>query len=464
MTRNPFVQSLEYFKTGRGVRSAITMDRFLVVVYWLHFPAGLLVNLVYGREEWFHVVWEGLLLPAVPTAAILLLPRGSVWTRVLNGMIAMLLSGWLIHLSGGQIEFHFHVFVALAVLSCYRDWRVLIPAAGTIAVHHLLLNFISPQDVFATGGNINTVLFHALFVIVETAYLTYDIFLKTHEYDFVVSTRQVTENVSASSAQAGQASEALSDSVAVLSAAVSRVSQTIAELETHTRSSGKHVHDATAFMSTAKSEVNAGNGQMSKLVASIDALAKESEQMAGMLKVIDSIAFQTNLLALNAAVEAARAGDNGRGFAVVAEEVRNLAGRSAEAARNIGAMMDTSLGKMREGNTMAKDTSRNFGEILTSVTKAETALREIETASRRQTEGTDQLATALREMERANQDHSTHAMASAMAADAMQRQTGELRNMLADFVADGNGSGNGAVGNDGQSANDRAGQRLRLGL
>jgi methyl-accepting chemotaxis protein len=448
MSHNPFVQSLEYFRTGRGVKNSARIDRFLVTLYWLHLPIGFLVNWSYGREGWFHILWEGVLIPAVPTAAILLFPRGSFWPRLVNGVTAMLLSGWLIHLSGGQIEFHFHVFVALAVLSSYRDWRPLFLAAGFIAVHHLVMNFVSPEDLFANGPSLKIVLLHAAFVIAETAYLTYDIFVKAHEYDFVVATRQMIEGVSSAADRSAESSDAVAQGVTTQASAIERIASTMTELDSQTRANAEHVTHANEHMSNVKREVNTGSGQMSRLVSSMDALAQETTQMAGILKVIDTIAFQTNLLALNAAVEAARAGTNGKGFAVVAEEVRNLAGRSAEAARNIGGLMETSLTKMRDGNVMAQSTSKIFNEILTAVVKAESALQEIAAASRQQAEGTGQMTASLQEVEQLNETNRSHAAESTDAAESMARQAAELRTMLIDFVADQEASakGNGGAG------------------
>jgi methyl-accepting chemotaxis protein len=463
MKRNPFIQSLHYFTTGRGIQNSIRMDRFLVALFWLHFPAGLLVNLAYGREEWFHVIWEGILIPLVPTLAVLVLPRGSLWTRMLNGIIGMMLSGWLIHLSGGTIEFHFHVFVTLAVLSCYRDYRVLWPAAAFIAVHHIVMNFIAPTELFHYGPNFHMVLLHATFVILETAYLTYDIFVKSDEYDFVVSTQRLSEQVSYSSTQVVESSTALSQTISEQSRSMEMVAQTMTELDAQSRSNGENVTKANQFMAKAKAEVSQGSGQITRLVSSMDELVQDSNNMVGILKIIDSIAFQTNLLALNAAVEAARAGDTGKGFAVVAEEVRNLAGRSAEAARNIGGLIDTSLGKVKQGNTMAQETSKTFTEILNSVIKAESTLQEISEASRQHSQGTAEISKALAEMERTNQNNTTHASASAEAASALSNEVMHLKEILAGFTADNtvrNGSSNGGGAAFAASTSGQARPRL----
>jgi signal transduction histidine kinase/CheY-like chemotaxis protein len=174
MIRNPLLQYLSRLQAGYGVQGYARIDRFLVCVFWLHLPAGLLVNYAYGIEAWPHTIAESILIPLVPTAALFVLPKGSVWMRLLNGLTAMGLSGWLIHMSGGTIEFHFHVFVFLAVLSYYRDPRVLAVASVFIMLHHLILNFVSPYDVFAYGPRFSSVLIHALFVTLESSYLTFN--------------------------------------------------------------------------------------------------------------------------------------------------------------------------------------------------------------------------------------------------------------------------------------------------
>jgi Methyl-accepting chemotaxis protein (MCP) signalling domain len=441
MTTNILSESLNYVSTGRGIRSAARLDRFLVLVFWLHLPAGLLVNLAYGKQSWLHVIAEGIFIPVVPTAVLLLSPRGALRTRMVNALVLLILSGWLIHLSGGVIEFHFHIFVALAVVSCYRDWRPLWCAAVFTALHHLVMNWVDPTSLFHYGQSYPMVGIHALFVILETTYLTYDIFVKSGEYGFVVYAQQLTGQLSASSEQVTEATDALFNNGNDHAAAMTEIATTLAQIEGQTHQNATKLTDAGKLMESVQKEVTNGNAHMSRLVGSMETLAQDSKNMGSTLKVIDSIAFQTNLLALNAAVEAARAGDSGKGFAVVAEEVRNLASRSAEAARNIGGLIETSLARVSQSNAMAGETSRIFTAIQAGVVQADRLLKDIAAASESQAQNTTLVAQG---MQRAN---TSNAEAGAASIVELSRQVRHLKTMLDEFTAMEGSTADSAVGN-----------------
>jgi methyl-accepting chemotaxis protein-1 (serine sensor receptor) len=166
-------------------------------------------------------------------------------------------------------------------------------------------------------------------------------------------------------------------------------------------------------------------------------ITQSSDKIADIIGVIDGIAFQTNILALNAAVEAARAGEQGRGFAVVATEVRNLAQRSAAAAKDIKALITDSVEKVGSGSALVNEAGTTMQEIVTSVKRVTDIISEISSAGREQEVGIEQINTAVAEMDTVTQQNAALVEQAAAASQAMQEQAVKLAEMVAVFQVEG---------------------------
>lgn len=241
------------------------------------------------------------------------------------------------------------------------------------------------------------------------------------------------EQVASGSEQVSSSSQSLSQGATEQASALEEITSSMHEIGAQTGQNAENANRASQLSIQSKDEAERGNEQMNELMKAIGEISDSSKSISKIIKVIDEIAFQTNLLALNAAVEAARAGRHGKGFAVVAEEVRNLAARSATAAKETSELIEGAVRKSENVSGVAEKTLNILKEIEKSATKVADIIGEIAASSNEQAQGVSQVNSGLGQIDLVTQQNTANAEESASAAEELYSQAEELRFMLAKF-------------------------------
>jgi len=396
--------------------------------------------------------------------------RGALGSRLLLPVVGMGFVALLIHSARGQAEAHFAVFAFLAVLAVYRDWRPIVAGAAAIAVHHLSFNYFQAWGwgpICFTEPSLSRVIEHAAYVVVESTALVLLALRSAAEFrtaqelvaiadklvhadgrvDFEAArsdtkdptarklliafgrveeaigvVRQATESIQVASSEIATGNVDLSHRT---EETASNLQQTASALDrlTHTvRHSSDAAVQANELAQSASRVAERGGEVVSQVVATMDEINASSARISEIIGVIDGIAFQTNILALNAAVEAARAGDQGRGFAVVASEVRSLAQRSAEAAKEIKALIGTSVDRVQAGARLVGDAGVTMSEIVSSVQRVTDIIGEITAATSEQSGGITHVNEAVGQLDQMTQQNAALVEESTAAAESLKQQ------------------------------------------
>jgi methyl-accepting chemotaxis protein len=244
---------------------------------------------------------------------------------------------------------------------------------------------------------------------------------------------EATSTISTGAREIAMGNTDLSQRTEEQASSLEETAASLEELTSTVRQNADNAQQANKLASTASEVAIKGGGVVTQVVRTMDDITASSRKISDIIGVIDEIAFQTNILALNAAVEAARAGDQGRGFAVVAAEVRNLAQRSANAAKEIKALISDSGAKVETGSKLVASAGQTMEEIVTSVKRVTDIMAEISAASREQSNGIDQVNTAVSQMDKITQQNAALVEEAAAAAKSMEEQTEELTGIVAAF-------------------------------
>jgi len=457
-------------------------DRLMLGVLWLLFVVALALSGLHDTLQWALLI--GLPAALIPTAMVFI-ASGSLMTRLSVAIASMVLCALHIQQSAGMTEFHFGVIAMLAILLCYRDWKVVIVAAVAIAAHHLGFNYLQELGygvICFTKPGIGMVLGHATYVVAEAAVLSYITILlhrdATQAAELVVKvtalmphgngmidlTAQTTLAVSDAGKMLQSVMQVLrvtilsvragSDTIACASRQIaagnldlsSRIEQqasslevTVASMEELTSAVKKNAGNARQANQLALSASDValkGGAVVSQVVDTMSAINASSRKIVDIIGVIDSIAFQTNILALNAAVEAARAGEQGRGFAVVASEVRHLAQRSAVAAKEIKELIGDSVDKVDVGAKLVDQAGATMQEIVASIKRVTDVMSEITAASQEQSAGIEQVNQAISQVDQVTQQNAALVEEAAAAAGSLQDQADKLVEVVSVFKTD----------------------------
>jgi len=255
---------------------------------------------------------------------------------------------------------------------------------------------------------------------------------------------EAANQVASASSQVAAASQSLAEGSSEQAAAIEETSSSLEEMSSMTKQNAGNASQADSLMKEANQVIGKANGSMESLTRSMGEISAASEETSKIIKTIDEIAFQTNLLALNAAVEAARAGEVGAGFAVVAEEVRNLAKRAADAAKNTSGLIEGTVRKIKDGSNLVVKTNEAFAEVAVSASKVGELVGEIAAASQEQAQGIDQINKAVAEMDKVTQQTAANAEESASASEEMNAQAEQMKHISSTLAIIIGGSANGA--------------------
>jgi methyl-accepting chemotaxis protein len=241
--------------------------------------------------------------------------------------------------------------------------------------------------------------------------------------------------VASASGQVSSASQSLAQGTSQQAAGIEETSASIEEMASMTKHNADNANQANTLMIDTSQVVNEANRSMGELTESMKEISHASEETANIIRTIDEIAFQTNLLALNAAVEAARAGEAGAGFATVADEVRNLAMRAADAAKNTTDLIEGTVKKIKKGSDIVGKTNEAFAKVAAGAKKVGEIVGEIKAASYEQAQGIEQINKAINEMERVVQKNASNAEESASASEEMSAQSETLKGFVGQLAS-----------------------------
>lgn len=234
--------------------------------------------------------------------------------------------------------------------------------------------------------------------------------------------------------QVSASSQQLAAGASEQASSLEETSSALEEMAAMTRTNAENARQANGLSDQAAKAAQDGDQTMATLNQVMQGINESSDKVSKIIKVIEEISFQTNLLALNAAVEAARAGEHGKGFAVVADEVRNLAQRAADAARETTSLIEESVNRSREGTQVADDVTKALGGIVADVTKVSELISNITQASQEQAQGVDQVNTAVSQMDQVTQQNAASAEESASASEELSAQAQSVKGIVDQLV------------------------------
>ena len=401
--------------------------------------------------------------------------RRSLLTFVLVAFVAL-----HIQLSRGMLEFHFGVFVVLAILLVYLDWTVIALGAALFAIHHIGFDRLQAAGFGAiclSKPDFSIILLHALYVVLQAGIeillavkmgqaarqgeeLGQLVASVNHDAHISLDVRAVNAQtvggqalkqtlarmetavgmvrsgaygIEVASAEIASGNQDLSMRTEQTAANLQQTSASMAQITATVTQSVQTAEQANLLAGQSAQAAQRGSAVMEQVVSSMARITESSRKINDIIGVIDGIAFQTNILALNAAVEAARAGEQGRGFAVVASEVRALAGRSADAAKEIKALIGSSVDTVQTGSAQVAEAGQTMSEIVEGARRVSALISDITTAANEQRDGITQVNVAVTQLDQMTQQNAALVEESAAAAASLREQAGRLEQVISVF-------------------------------
>jgi methyl-accepting chemotaxis protein len=395
--------------------------------------------------------------------------------------LGMAMVGLMIHVARGHNEAHFAVFAFMACLVVYRRALPILIGAGTIAVHHLSFNQLQAMGwgpMCFSEPSFMRVVEHALFVIAEAGILLFlaarakadfhtaenlmgiaeklvgedgsiDLSIAQmpsedratrklldaliHISAAIDQVRDTAESIRSAASEIATGNHSLSSRTEQAAASIEETAASVEQIAATIKTSSDHARQANQLAAQASGVAVEGGEAVSRVVATMTGIQNSSRKITDIIGVIDGIAFQTNILALNAAVEAARAGEQGRGFAVVAGEVRTLAQRSAEAAKEIKQLITSSVEQVESGSSLVGNAGDTIGEVVNQVRRVTDLVGQISVSSSEQHNGIDQINTAIGLLDQATQQNAALVEETAAAAESLKHQADQLSRAVSVF-------------------------------
>lgn len=389
------------------------------------------------------------LIEAIISSAVVLgigvfgfiLYAGKTACRYFMATSLMLMVALHIHFAMGMLEFHFGVFLTLALLLLYRDWKPIVVAALVIAMHHVVVDRLQAAgfNIFCLEeANFRQILIHAAYVVVQTGFqIKIALMLRGSEMsayhltdklqiamkDLGATVRDVklhSDAVLSSANTIASTGEYLADKSSNAASRLHQTAITIEALSDSIKTNTQMSISADELITSAAKEAINGRNLVNEIVSVMSDIETSSNKISAITEVINGISFQTNILALNAAVEAARAGEQGRGFAVVASEVRTLAQRAGQAAKEIEVLIETSVNHMREGVKFVNTANSTIRNMAVSVEDASKLVADISQNTVTQADQVELVNQSIKTLEEVVKDNDLAAKSSVEIADDLQ--------------------------------------------